>query len=43
LSEKEVREATQVLIIRDAFRLDRRACYACGRSGALLVPEKPPY
>jgi hypothetical protein len=37
LTEKEVREAAQVLIVRDAFGLDWRACYACGRSEAVLV------
>jgi hypothetical protein len=37
LSEKEVREAAQVLIVRDGFRLDRRVCYGCGRTETLLL------
>lgn len=40
LSEKEVRDAVQLLAIRDDFRLDRRVCHVCDRTEALLVTEK---
>jgi hypothetical protein len=41
LSEKEVRDAARLLVVRDGFMLDRRVCYACDRTEALLVTEKP--
>jgi hypothetical protein len=41
LSENEVREAAQLLVVRDGFGLDRRVCYACDRTETLLVSEKP--
>jgi hypothetical protein len=41
LSEKEVREAAQFVVVRDGVGLDRRVCPACGRIETLLVSEKP--
>jgi hypothetical protein len=40
--ERDVREATQVMIVRDDFYVARRVCYACGRTDDVLVSGKDP-
>jgi hypothetical protein len=42
LLDKAVREAAQVMIVRDDFHVARRVCYACGRTGDVLVSGKDP-
>ena len=38
-TEPEVRDAAQMLIIKDGFRTVRRLCYGCSRMGDTLVPD----
>jgi hypothetical protein len=38
--EPLLRDAAQLLIIRDGFRVTRRVCYGCSRTDDLLVNEK---
>jgi hypothetical protein len=40
LQDRAVREAAQVMIIRDDFHVARRVCYACGRTDDALVSGK---
>jgi hypothetical protein len=40
--EKDAREAAQVLIVRDEFFVDRRACQVCGHTDEMLVSGKVP-
>jgi hypothetical protein len=42
LTEKNAREAAQLLIIRDEFFIDRRVCQICGRTDDVLVRGKAP-
>jgi hypothetical protein len=42
VSEREVREAAQLLIVRDEFFIARRFCHICERTGDVLVSEKAP-
>jgi hypothetical protein len=41
-TEKEVRDAAQVLIIRDEFKIRHLACDTCSRISDLLVRAKDP-
>jgi hypothetical protein len=42
VSEKNVREAAQLLIVRDDFYLARRFCQICERTDDVLVSGKTP-
>jgi hypothetical protein len=42
LTEKEVRDAAQVLIIRDESKVRRLACDRCSRISDILVRAKDP-
>ena len=42
LTEKEVRDAAQVLIIRDESKIRRLACDMCSRISDILVRAKDP-
>jgi hypothetical protein len=37
-----VREAAQVMIVRDDFHVARRVCHTCGRADDVLVSGKDP-
>jgi hypothetical protein len=39
LAESEVRDAAQMLIVADRFRLVRRICYGCSRADNTLMPH----
>jgi hypothetical protein len=41
VTEKMVREAAQVLIVREAFVLKRRVCYTCARTQDVIIPAEP--
>lgn len=41
-TEKEVRDAAQVLIVRDEFKIRRLACDKCSRISDILVRAKDP-
>jgi hypothetical protein len=41
LTEEEVREAAQLLMVRGSFWLDRRVCFTCHRTETRLVGEPP--
>jgi hypothetical protein len=40
VTEKMVREAAQILIVRDAFTLKRRVCYTCQRTEDVMIPAE---
>jgi hypothetical protein len=40
VSQRDVREAAQLLIVRDEFFIARRFCQICERTGDVLVSEK---
>jgi hypothetical protein len=40
VTEKVVREAAQILIVRDAFVLKRRVCYTCERTEDVMIPAE---
>jgi hypothetical protein len=42
LLDRVVREAAQVMIVRDDFHVAPRVCYACGRNDDALVSGKDP-
>jgi hypothetical protein len=42
LLDRVVREAAQVMIVRDDFHVERRVCYTCGRTDDALVSGKDP-
>jgi hypothetical protein len=35
-----VREAAQILVVRDTFALRRRVCYTCQRTDDVMVPAE---
>jgi hypothetical protein len=39
VTESEVRDAAQMLIVADRFRLVRRICYGCSRTDNTLMPH----
>jgi hypothetical protein len=41
LPEKDVREAGQVVVLRQGFRVERRACYLYQHVADALVTEMP--
>jgi hypothetical protein len=41
-TEKELRDAAQVLIVRDEFKIRRLACDTCSRISDILVRAKDP-
>jgi hypothetical protein len=40
LSENLVRDATQSVISREDFRVERRSCYGCNRIETVLIGER---
>jgi hypothetical protein len=42
LTEKDAREAGQLLVMRDEFFIDRRVCQICGHTDEVLVSGKAP-
>jgi hypothetical protein len=40
--ERAVREAAQIMIVRDDFHVARRVCHLCGCTDDLLVNGKEP-
>jgi hypothetical protein len=42
VSEKDTREAAQLVIVREEFFIARRVCQICGRTDDMLVSEKGP-
>jgi hypothetical protein len=41
-TEKEMRDAAQILIVRDEFKIRRLACDMCSRVSDILVRAKDP-
>ena len=41
-TEKEVRDAAQVLVVRDEFKIRRLGCDKCSRISDILVRAKDP-
>jgi hypothetical protein len=42
VTEKDAREAAQLLIVRDEFFIAQRMCQICGRTDDVFVSEKVP-
>ena len=42
LTEKDVREAAQLLVVREEFFIDRRVCQICDHAADVLVSGKAP-
>jgi hypothetical protein len=40
LTEKDTRDAAQIVVSRPGFGLDRRSCYGCDRIESVLIGER---